>query len=288
MATKNPFCILIFGLITIVASEFPFKFYCRFHEELQSVCLRTKQYSGLSGFISNEVFVPGSNSNVSQYWTLNWKAHPRESFVQLHHCDDLTVPSERCFPWAFRNPLPYCKYDGRGDRPGFFDITFTRREPDKRFTKLMPISMYDVPLRGDPPQAEFVVHHPTKVFKVRANIPGTVNSYWDVGPLLGGVVRGSRGRIDGMFVEAEAFFFKLPTTTEQYGLMLTKGINSYMLYRTDEVGLRRHDRLPPRFGGRRLAELFRPPRYQQSRPNNDYSPPTYEDSLPPPYEDYTP
>ncbi|KAF4723819.1 hypothetical protein FOZ63_003943 [Perkinsus olseni] len=307
MAIRNPSCIFIFGLITIVASERPFKFYCRYHEELQSVCLRTKQGSGLSGFTSNEVFVPETNSSVPKYKTLNWKAHPRESFVELHLCDDLTVPSGRCFPWAFRNPLWYCKYDGRSDRPGFFDITFTRREPAKRFTKLMPISMYDIPLRGDPPQAEFVVHHPTKwtailqrgeysktkkrykrILEIKANVSGAATSYRDVWPLADGVVRGLRARIDGKFLEAEAFFFKLPTTTKQYGLMLTRAFSSYMLYRTDEVGLRRHDRLPPGFGTGRLADLVGLPRYQPSRPDNDFSPPTYEYSIPPPYGDYTP
>ncbi|KAF4682632.1 hypothetical protein FOZ63_028612 [Perkinsus olseni] len=307
MAIKNPSCIFIFGLITIVASERPFKFYCRFHEELQSVCLRTKQYSGLSGFTSNKVFVPETNSSAPKYWTLNWKAHQTQSFVELHTCEDLTVPSPSCFPWIVVNPIRYCKHDGRGDRPGFFDITFTSRGPAKRFTRLMPVSMYDIPLRGDPPQAEFVVHHPTKwtailkqgiysetkkrykrILEIKANISGAATSYRDVGPLLDGVVRGLRARIDGKFLEAEAFFFKLPTTTRQYGLMLTRAFSSYMLYRTDEVGVRRHDRLPPGFGTRRLADLFGLPRYQQSRPDNDYSPPTYEYSIPPPYGDYTP
>ncbi|KAF4698870.1 hypothetical protein FOZ63_033841, partial [Perkinsus olseni] len=122
-------------------------------------------------------------------------------------------------------PVRYTKVKGRFGQPGYFDVNFTDYDQPRRFTRLMPVSMFDIPLRGDPPQAEFY-------------------NFTEAGVLNDGIVRRFKGMVNGSMIKPEAFFFKLPTDSTQYGLLFSSG-TSFMLYRTDEVALRDHDILPP-------------------------------------------
>ncbi|KAF4757589.1 hypothetical protein FOZ63_030726, partial [Perkinsus olseni] len=179
-----------------------------------------------------------------------------------------------------RSPVQYDRVDDIGGQPGYFDVNFTRDSKPRRFTRLMPVSMYDIPLRGDPPQAEFVMHHPTacratlrrgeyswlrlrydRIFEMRAYRSGSQYNFTEAGVLNGGIVRRFKGMVNGSMIEPEAFFFKLPTNSTQYGLMVTSGVKSYMLYRTDEVKLRDHDMLPAWLKKTRYSNVFRLPRY---------------------------
>ncbi|KAF4690905.1 hypothetical protein FOZ60_016740 [Perkinsus olseni] len=250
------------GVISL--RERPFKFYCHFHKALQSVCFRTKEWYGIVGINANEIFAYEDHPRMPYYNSSSSKAHPRASYVDVRPRGAWVSIETGKFPWPVEYPIKYEKVDGRNGQPGYFDVNFTDYDRPRRFTRLMPVSMYDIPLRGDPPQAEFVVHHPTKwtailkqgrysetkkrykrVFELRVNFSESEWVLRNVKTLDGGIVKGFRGNVAGRREHAEAFFFELPTNGTQYGLVVTSGVESFVLYRTDEVTVRDHDMLPP-------------------------------------------
>ncbi|KAF4753867.1 hypothetical protein FOZ63_033523 [Perkinsus olseni] len=63
-----------------------------------------------------------------------------------------------------------------------------------------------------------------------------------------------------------------PDPTKPHLSVNRRGVKSYMLYRTDEVGLRDHDMLPPWLKKTRDSNVFRLPSYGSG-------PPSYEEAM---------
>ncbi|KAF4753240.1 hypothetical protein FOZ62_004266 [Perkinsus olseni] len=256
--------IIIPGIVmTLGGWKRPYKFYCRFDEVLQSVCFRTLELDGLYGMSSSEVFSYDDDPHVPHYESTSWRAHSKRPYISIHSHGEWKLPRTKNFPWPVENPVKYEKVKAREDRPGYLDINFTSYDWPRRFTRLIPVPINDIPLRGKPPRAEFMVHHTEKWKAILRREELTLTNVHPgkflqlvtyksesgyklnkVETRVDGVVQGFRGAVPGRVKEAEAFFFKLPTEPTQYGLMITSEGESYVLYRTDEVGLRKHDQLP--------------------------------------------
>ncbi|KAF4754857.1 hypothetical protein FOZ63_025634 [Perkinsus olseni] len=253
--------------------EHPFKYYCHFDATLQSVCFRSVEKHGIWGISSHKVFAYEDHPRVPQYESLNWRPHARLGSITVHPRGEWNALEIGEFPWPVDYPVKYEKVDGKDGRPGYFDVNFTSFESPRRFTRLVPVSIDEVPLRGPPPQATFEAHYPTnwtatleekpggRTFKIKAIGRYSVYDFKKVKTLHGGLVKGFKANVAGRKRTAEAFFFKLPTNETQYGLMLTSGVFSYMLYRTDEVELREHDILPPAMMRPRPSNSAGLPRY---------------------------
>ncbi|KAF4664252.1 hypothetical protein FOZ61_000980 [Perkinsus olseni] len=255
--------ILLGIAITLGGWKRPYKFYCRFDEVLQSVCFRTLELDGLYGMSSNTVFSYDDDPRVPQYESTSWSAHSKRPYISIHSQGEWKLPGTKKFPWPVENPVKYEKVNAREDRPGYLDINFTSYDWSRRFTRLIPVPINDISLRGEPPRAEFIVHHPVKWKAILRKKELTLTKVHPgnflqlvvyeaesgyklnkVETRVDGIVQGFRGAVPGRVKEAEAFFFKLPTEPTQYGLMITSDGKSHVLYRTDEVELRTHDQLP--------------------------------------------
>lgn len=243
----------------------PFKYYCRFSDALQSVCFRTLENEGLYGISLHNVFVYGDEPRVPYYESTSWSAQRNEHPLKAKGRGQWTLQHTEKFPWPAENPIMFEKVDLHSSAPhsGYIDVNFTDRDEPKRFSRIMPISIHDIPLRGRVPIAEFGTNsprkltakvqedpfapldaHPHNYLLIEVHERGSTFILEGSSTRLGGRVRVLRGLSSGQVITAEALFFKFPTEDTQYGLMVTLEGKSYMLYRKGEEMLRNHDKLP--------------------------------------------
>ncbi|KAF4683672.1 hypothetical protein FOZ60_008805 [Perkinsus olseni] len=249
MTIKTLQRLLITGVVAIEGFKSdPAKYYCHFHDSLQSVCFRVVKNIGIFGIFSNEISASEADPREPYYESFNEQPSRTLRWLDVDAHGEWPLIDARIFPWPVELPVRYTKVKGRFGQPGYFDVNFTDYDQPRRFKRLIPVSMYDIPLRGDPPQAEFVMHHPTacratlrrgeyswlrlrydRIFEMRAYRSGSQYNFTEAGVLNGGIVRRFKGMVNGSMIEPEAFFFKLPTDSTQYGLMFTSGTSLYAL-----------------------------------------------------------
>ncbi|KAF4653503.1 hypothetical protein FOL47_010487, partial [Perkinsus chesapeaki] len=200
-----------------------------------------------------------------------------------------------------RNHITFMKVDSKDGEKGYYDVKFTPRSIVRRFKKLEPISSYNM-------QRAEGVHRggqlltfsagyarPIKVEMKSIQIPSSTHSRNDwymraevdlgwsvVARLRDFTTPNDNWRVLGslLYEDAEAFIFEFPTTLEpQYGIVFRYRQRTSILYREDQIALRRHNNLPLRLCRERNSpqeHIIRctdlPPAYEDVVPIDDELP----------------
>ncbi|KAF4665216.1 hypothetical protein FOL47_004696 [Perkinsus chesapeaki] len=237
------------GVAVTIAKET--KFYCHFYQELQSVCLQ-KVGDELKSISKHTVHAFKSNPAEPLYTSITWPT--RLSFNG--RAGILGIPDDVLLPWPADHYATFRKtvvFEG----PTYYDMSFKEEEDNKRFTKLMPISAHTIDRDGrsnnilgefisDLPQPLVATVTRAENGEISTNISYTlrkggkvnlekVKSTDDVRVMV--LKRGP--------IKAKAFFFRLPTKTVQYGLMVYTENKCIILYKADQIRLRGHHKLSP-------------------------------------------